>query len=331
MKISKGLFILVGIFLIPLILLGNVQTYAANKGSINFPEREIEVVIPYGPGGMSDMSCRVFANKWEQVLGLKLMVVNKSGAGGLIGSQYVASSKPDGYTLGWISGRQCFPEIYAKTVPYTSKDIQPLFQIIFGINALAVRADAPWADLNEFIEYAKDTPGIQYAHTGRGGGPHLQTEVFSKKAGIILEDVPYDGDMGSLVGLLSGDVDLAMINFPVTVEQYKAGKIRILAVYSPERMNLLPEIPTFIEQGMDLSLGVISYNCISAPAGIPEEVRNIIIETGRQVANDPETVAKLEELGFCVHFNTGDEFKAMLDEYKEIVGNFMKDLGLYQE
>lgn len=332
MKISKGLFILVGIFLIPLFLLVNVQTSAANEGSINFPEREIRIVVAAAPGGKSDICCRIFAKRWEEVLGTKIMVENRMGAAGVIGGQYIASSKPDGYNLGWFSGRGCIPEIYAEALSYTSKDIEPLFQIIFGIVAFCVRADAPWADLNEFIAYAKDNPGFQYGHTGRGAGPHLQAEIFAKEAGIILKDVPFEGDAGSLIGLLSGDVDLAVFDFPVTVEQYKAGKIRILAVYSLERMNILPEVPTFIEQGIDLPLSVLSFNCIAVPAGVPEEVKNIIIETGRQVINDPQILAKLtEDLGYYVEFSTGDKFKAMLDEYKEVVGNFMKDLGLYQE
>ena len=330
MKISKRFFFLTVILMISLMLFVNV--IIASEGNINFPEREIEVVIPYGPGGMSDMSCRVFCNKWEQILGKNIMVVNKSGGGGLLGSNYVVNSKPDGYTLGWISGRQGYPEIFAKDVPYTSEDLKPLFQTIFGINALVTRVDdVPWTNLDEFITYAKDNPGLQYSNTGPGTGPNIQMEVFAEEAGIVFEQVPYGGDMDSLLALLSGDVLVGMINCPPTIEHYKAGKIQILALYAPERIDLLPEVPTFREQGMDLPLGVISFNGVFAPAGVPEEVENLIIETARKTLNDPETVARLKEMGFYVQFNARDEFKVILDEYEKIVGSYMKKLGLYQE
>jgi len=329
--LARGCLLLEGILIASLIFFGCGQETIANENSINFPERGIEVVVPYGPGGLSDLSCRVFTNAWSQILKTKIMVINKPGGGAMIGPEYVVSSKPDGYTLGFTAGRPAFPEIFAKTIPYRAEDLKQLFMVIFGIPALVVRPEAPWADTHEFIAYAKDNPGTQYSSTGKGASPHLFVEALADYAGIILEDIPYGGDADSLLALLSGDVDIAVLNFPAAVAQYEAGKVRILGIHSPERMKAIPEVPTFIEQGLDIPLGILTFIGISAPAGIPEEVENILIETGKQAATDPKTIAQLEELGFYAHFSSGDEYKVILDEYKEIVGKFMKKLGLYQE
>lgn len=307
----------------------------ANSGicaeNVSFPQKEIQIIVPYGPGGLSDISLRMFEKVWETYLGVNIMVVNKPGGGSLVGGAYVASSKPDGYTLGYFPGKASFPEIYLKQSPYQSTQLRPLFQVIFGVPLIAVKANSEWNTLDEFIKYSKKNPGIQYASTGRGATPHLVAEKFAKIAGIKLDEVPYAGDARALTALLGGDTKVAFLNLPAIISQLEAGNVKVLAIHAPKRTSIAPNVPTFIEQGINLPLGMLTYNAVFAPAGISDKAAQYLIDTAQKAASQPKTKTALEKLGTYAKFSSGKEFQDTLNQYKNVIGTLMKDLNLYQK
>jgi tripartite-type tricarboxylate transporter receptor subunit TctC len=259
------------------------------------------------------------------------MVVSKTGGGGLAAGESVASAQPDGYTLGFFSGKQSLPEIYAKNVPYTAAALKPLFMMQFAAPVIAVKADSPWASLKEFIEFVRKNPGLQYASTGRGATPHLVAQKFAEVIGSKLADVPYGSDAEALTALLSGDVKVAFLNVTPAIPHAEAGKVRILAIHGVKRMSAVPNVPTFTEQGVNMPIGVLTYDAMFAPADLPDEIGKILIDTARKAADNPETIKGLETIGSAPHFAAGKDFQAILQEYRGIVGKLVKDLGLFQE
>jgi tripartite-type tricarboxylate transporter receptor subunit TctC len=203
--------------------------------------------------------------------------------------------------------------------------------VCFGIPSIAVKADSPWTTLKDFTTYVKEHPGLQVAWTGRGATPHLTAMTLSKLTGIELKGVPYGDDTGSLTALLGGDVKVSFLNALATVQHVKAGAIRVLAIHAPKRISFLPDVPTYIEAGVDLPLGILSFVAVFGPPGIPGEAKRILERTAQKAGNNADTIAGLEKLGVSPHFSSGKDLQAILDQYRNHVGKQVKELGLFQE
>jgi tripartite-type tricarboxylate transporter receptor subunit TctC len=240
----------------------------------SFPSRPITLVIPFAPGGSTSIVGRGIADKMSELLGEKVVVDNRPGAGGTVGTQAVAKSEPDGYTLvlGYTGTLAIGPSLY-KNVGYDPrKDFAPIGLIGNAPNSLVVHPSFPAKTVAELITYAKANPGkVNFGSAGAGTASHITGEYFARSAGITLVHIPYKGTGPALTDLLGGHIPMAFAPIPASHPNVSAGKLRALAVTSAARSGLLPDVPTMAEAGLsdfDASL----YYGLAAPAGTPRPV-----------------------------------------------------------
>ncbi|ELA00061.1 MFS transporter [Cupriavidus sp. TKC] len=264
-----------------------------------FPTKPIRLVVPFTPGGTTDILARLIAQKSGEVLGQSVIVDNRPGAGGNIGAEAVARATPDGYTLlmGTLGTQVTNQFIYAR-MPYDSaKDFAPVTLVANSPNVLLVNSTLPANSVGELIALAKREPGkINYASTSTGGSPHLSGELLNAMAGTTMQHVPYKGAAPAMTDLLAGQVNLMFDNLPSALAQIQAGKVKALAVTSIKRASVLPAVPTVRESGLP-GYEVNSWFGLLAPAGTPpERVRQIQQAVDKALAM-PDVRKRIEQLG----------------------------------
>jgi tripartite-type tricarboxylate transporter receptor subunit TctC len=263
-----------------------------------FPSQPITLVVAWPPGGGSDISMRLLADALSKQIKVPVVVLNKPGAGGAIGHREIANAKPDGYTIGMFSsGGIALPYLNAQA--NTFDELQPIAFFGEDPNALEVSIASGIGSLKEYVERARANPGkIKNGNDQPGGSSYIAAALYEKKLGVKLTLVSYAGFSPTVIGLMAGEVDSATVPVPDTVEQHKAGKLKILGVSATERHFLAPGIPTFREQGFDVVVG--AWRCIAGPKGIPED-RLRFLETNVIAAlKDPEFQNKAKQAGFVV-------------------------------
>jgi tripartite-type tricarboxylate transporter receptor subunit TctC len=282
-----------------------------------YPSRPISLVAPFPPGGVADSTARPVAAALEKVLNNPVAVVNKTGAAGAVGMQYVATSKPDGYTLLLaLSSISIIPEadkIFGRQPAFTVDQFAPIALISADPTILVVRTESPWKTAREFIDDAKKRPGqISYSSSGIYGTLHMATELLSHAAGIKLRHVPHAGAGPALTALLGGHVD-ALASGPVVVLPHiKAGKLRALAGWGDTRVAALPDVPTFKELGYPDAEFYI-WAGVFAPRGTPEPVLARLREATRAAVAEPEFKAAMDKLQTPIAFKQGAEFQTFFD------------------
>ncbi len=283
------------------IIAGFALGIAAALGSAQaqtFPSQPITLVVAWPPGGGSDISMRLLADALSKQIKVPVVVLNKPGAGGAIGHREIANARPDGYTIGMFSsGGIALPYLNAQA--NTFDELQPIAFFGEDPNALEVSIASGIGSLKEYVERARANPGkIKNGNDQPGGSSYIAAALYEKKLGVKLTLVSYAGFSPTVIGLMAGEVDSATVPVPDTVEQHKAGKLRILGVSATERHFLAPDIPTFREQGFDVVVG--AWRCIAGPKGIPED-RLRFLETNVIAAlKDPEFQNKAKQAGFVV-------------------------------
>ncbi|MEP9376000.1 tripartite tricarboxylate transporter substrate binding protein [Aquabacter sp. CN5-332] len=280
----------------------------------DYPNKPIRMVVPFPPGESLDAVARTIAEPWGRLLGQNFVVDNKPGAGGMIGTDFVAKSAPDGYTIlmGNVGGLAIIPAIKSD-VPYNvSKDLTPISQVASVPFFLFVGASQPFQSVQDIIDYAKQNPGkINYASTGIGSGVHLAGELFKSQTQIDIVHVPYKGVSQALPDIISGGIQ--MVFYPVTfAPQVKAGQLRALVVTAPKRIAALPDVKTSAEIGMP-DLIASSWHMVLAPGGTPQPIIDKLSKTLLQVLADPAIQAKLANLGAETVASTPAEAKVFLD------------------
>jgi tripartite-type tricarboxylate transporter receptor subunit TctC len=263
-----------------------------------FPSQPITLVVAWPPGGGSDISMRLLADALSKQIKVPVVVLNKPGAGGAIGHREIANARPDGYTIGMFSsGGIALPYLNAQA--NTFDELQPIAFFGEDPNALEVSIASGIGSLKEYVERARANPGkIKNGNDQPGGSSYIAAALYEKKLGVKLTLVSYAGFSPTVIGLMAGEVDSATVPVPDTVEQHKAGKLKILGVSATERHFLAPDIPTFREQGFDVVVG--AWRCIAGPKGIPED-RLRFLETNVIAAlKDPEFQNKAKQAGFVV-------------------------------
>jgi tripartite-type tricarboxylate transporter receptor subunit TctC len=264
-----------------------------------WPTKPITYVVPFAPGGNTDTLARLIGQKLSVALGQPVVIDNKPGAGGNIGSDFVAKAKPDGYTIlgGTISSHAINPSIYPK-MPYDAvKSFEPVILIGSGPLVLAVGANTPYKSLQDVIAAAKAKPGdIAFASAGNGTSPHLAGELLKSLSQANLMHVPYKGSGPAVTDVVAGQVPLIFDTLLVVGSHVKAGKLRALAVASPKRMNSLPDVPTGAEGGVP-GFEVGTWQAIFAPAGTPKEIVNRLNTEVATILKQPDIVARLADLG----------------------------------
>ncbi|TWG88572.1 tripartite-type tricarboxylate transporter receptor subunit TctC [Cupriavidus gilardii J11] len=264
-----------------------------------FPSRPLRLVVPFTPGGTTDILARLVAQKAGEVLGQSIVVENRPGAGGNIGAEAVARSAPDGYTLlmGTLGTQVTNQFIYAR-MPYDSaKDFAPVTLVANSPNVLLINSTLPANSVGELIAMAKREPGkINYASTSTGGSPHLSGELLNMMAGIRMQHVPYKGAAPAMTDLLAGQVNLMFDNLPSSLAQIQAGKVKALAVTTTRRASVLPSVPAVRESGL-ADYEVNSWFGLLVPAATPpERVRQLQQAVDKALAM-PEVRKRIQELG----------------------------------
>jgi tripartite-type tricarboxylate transporter receptor subunit TctC len=264
-----------------------------------YPERAIRVVVPFAPGGGTDIMGRMWGAKITQSQGQQVVIENKTGGGGSIGTTEVARSKPDGYTLliGTTSTHSINP-LTIKNLPYDAiKDFVPVY--ILGTSTYAIIVHPSIAiSLAELIRRVKASPGkYSYGSSGTGSSTHLAGELFKKQAGNLdIVHVPYRGSSQSVTDLVSGQIPIIISGFSSVAAYHRSGRVRALAAFSEKRIDFAPEIPTAIELGVP-GMVAYTYNALFAPLGTPQPIINQIYQITVKIMGDKAFQKELEDLG----------------------------------
>jgi tripartite-type tricarboxylate transporter receptor subunit TctC len=293
-----------------------------------YPEKMITIIVPWPPGGRSDLIGRILAPAVEKHAGTQVTVINKPGAGGVVGAKEVANSKPDGYTTLIISNTLIWFK-YSIDVPMDIKDYVPVCQIINQPQLLVVSAKAPWKDLKDFVVYAKANPGkAKIAMTTTKGLDLLFVHEFQEKAGFKGIKVPYNGDAPAVAAVAGQHVDILLAPFVSVMSMLEAGELKALGVASEKRNPLRPQIPTFKEQGVDVVL--VSNQALYAPKGTPPEATNTLAKTVEKALKEPELVNNLEKLGLGgeIEFMGPQEYLKEVMRLDEIYKKFKAEVGI---
>lgn len=278
-----------------------------------YPSKPIELVVPFGAGGSIDMHSRAVVAVVSQYLGGPMIVSLKPGGSGAIGSEYVASSKPDGYTLLFGSSGPNTALHHVRELPYEREDFIPIAKINHSPNLFVVREDSPFQTMEDLIEYARQNPGkVTYSSSGPFGSNHIPAEMFAEAAGLDLVHVPFDGGGPSLMAALGGQVDFGSTMPTQARPLVEAGKMRALAFMDTERdKGNLKDAPTLIELGYDCTFAM--WRTVLAPKDTPEEVVTQLREAFKQLAEDPTFIKMIEQMGEEVMYKDGPDFQKEWD------------------
>jgi tripartite-type tricarboxylate transporter receptor subunit TctC len=302
---------------------------AALASAQSYPTKPIRIVVPFPPGGATDILARDVAQKLTEAWGQQVIVDNRPGAGGNIGSELVARSAPDGYTLemGTVGTHAINASLYAK-MPYDHlKDFVPVILVAGVPNVLVVNPALPVNSVAELIAYAKANPGkLNFASSGSGTSIHLSAELFKVMAGVQMTHIPYKGSAPALQDLLGGQVQLMFDNLPPSLPQIKAGKLRALAVTTATRAPALPDVPTVAEAGLP-GFESSSWFGLLAPAGTPPA---IVVKLNAEVAKwlaTPDAKERLAKQGANAVGGSPEDFEKHIAAETVKWAKVVKDSG----
>ncbi len=307
---------------------------AANASAQPYPSRPITLVVPASPGGVTDMLGRILAKRLTEKWGQQAIVENKPGANNQIAAEYVAKAAPDGYTL-FVGPETTFvvnPSIYAKLAYDPVKDFTPITGLITINQALLVNPALPVHSVKELIGLAKAKPGeLNYGTFGIGSSGHLNMELFQSEAGIRLTPVHYKGATPALTDVMAGHIQLMFISIGSAVPQWKAGKVRMLAIGAKKRLDGLPDVPTVAESGLP-GFEAVSWFGLYGPAAMPPDIVTKLNTEVRDLFADPEVRKTfLAPQFFEPLVDTPAELSALLDAEAKKWGKVIRDAKIKVE
>jgi tripartite-type tricarboxylate transporter receptor subunit TctC len=297
-----------------------------------YPDQAIHLIVPYAPGGGTDITARIIAAHLEPILKQPVVVENKPGGGAQIGTRYVAEAKPDGYTLLMGSNGMCIDISLFNNLPYdATKDFIPITMAGSSPNLLLVNPSLGVNPVAELVALAKSKPGeINFGSAGIGQTPHLAGEMLKMMAGIDITHVPFKGSAESTVNLLSGTVQMSFATMPSTLEYIKSGQLKALAIASDKRSPELPDVPTMEELGYPGFLAA-TWTGIFAPAGTPSDIIDKLNTSIVQVLQSQEVLDLLHKHGLEVHPMKPDEFAKYFADEVTRWGDVIKKADVHLE
>ena len=298
-----------------------------------YPSRPIRLIVPFTPGGTTDIVARVVGNRLAESLGVQVVIENRPGAAGSIGAEVAARSKPDGYTLfmGHIGTLAVNPALYAK-LPYDPlRDFAPISMVTMVPSMLVVHPSLPVKSMKELMAFAKSHPGaLTYGSTGAGGTPYLAVEYFKVMAKLDIVEVPYKGAAPMTTDLISGEISLTITGIPALLPHVKSGRLRALAVSSAKRSAAVPELPTMSEAGLRGYEATAWYGIV-APAGT---AREILVKLNAEVISSlkhPDVGNRLKSEGAEPGGSTPNEFAAFIKTETARWAEVIKTTGVKQQ
>ena len=307
-----------------------VVAAVCSLASAQYPDHPITMIVPFPPGGVADTVARPVAEAMGRDLKQPVVIENKPGAGGGIGMAQVAKAKPDGYTiLMSLASLTVLPEadkIFGREPMYQINQLKPIARFTADPTVFAVRAEAPWKTLADFIEDAKKNPGkYTYGSSGNYGTMHVPMEMFAGAAGVKLAHVPYTGAGPAIVGLLGGQVDVVATGPATIVQHVKAGKVRALAHWGDMRLVTLPDVPSLKESGTNVEYA--QWSGLFVPAGTPDAIVARLREAAKAAANDPRVKEVLLTAGSPIQYLDSPEFQRYVDADAAKMSDVVKRIG----
>ena len=294
-----------------------------------YPDRPVKLIVPFGPGGFTDVVARILGQKLSVAMGQQFVVENKPGAGSTIGTDFVAKAAPDGYSLVMVSTAHVLgPWIYKK-VPYDAlKDFTVVSKLVDSAYVLAVNPKVPAKNVKEFIALAKANPdAIRYASSGNGGNQHLMGGLFATLTDTKLQHVPYKGSSGATNDLLAGIVESSFAAVPNVLPHIQQGKLRALAVTTTKRIPQLPNVPTLAEAGVP-GYEASVWLALLAPANTPVDIVNKLNKEIVKVLASPDTKKALYDAGVESAYATPEAMTAYMGKEYERWGKVIKDANI---
>jgi tripartite-type tricarboxylate transporter receptor subunit TctC len=302
----------------------------ASLAQERYPSKPMRWVIPYAPGGGTDVIARPLALKLGEVLGYPIVYENRAGAAGLIAGEMVAKAAPDGYTLLVGAGNtHVFATLLFDKVPYDPvKDYAPIINFVNVPNLLVARPGFGPKSVKEIVSFGKANPGkINWASSGNGAGGHLALVLFAQRVGIKVVHVPYKGAGPATVAVLGGEADLLFANTGVFISHIKAGRLRALGVAAKERLAILPDLQTFPELGFPDVLSGSFYGLL-APAGTPRPIIDKLHAELAKIIHSPESVERLAAVGAFPVASKPEQFAEYLRQEVQIWGKIVRENGI---
>ena len=293
-----------------------------------YPSKPVRLIVPFAPGGFTDVVARILGQRLSVSMGQQFIIENKAGAGSTIGTDFVAKSAPDGYTLVMISTTHVISPWIYKSMPYDPiKGFVPVTKLVDSPYVLLVNPKVPARNVQEFIALAKASPDtIRYASSGNGSSQHLMGGLFASLTGTKLQHVPYRGSSGAATDLVAGVVESSFAGVPNALAQVPAGRLRALAVTTAKRIPQLPDVPTLQEAGVP-GYEASVWLALLAPAGTPRDIVNRLNAEVAKLMESGETRKALYEAGVEVSLSTPDALGEYMVKEMERWGKVVKDTG----
>jgi len=291
-----------------------------------YPNKQIELVVPYSAGGGTDLVARAFADAAKNHLSQPIGVVNKTGGAGAIGLAEAAFARPNGYKIG-VGTVEITMLPHMGLANFTANDFVPIARLNAEPSAISVLMDAPWKTYEEFMDYAKANPGkVRIGNSGTGAIWHIAAEALGERTGVQFNHIPYDGANPAVTALLGGHIEAVTVSPPEVIAHVNAGKIRILAIMADERHAGFDDVPTLKEKGVDLA--VATWRGIVAPKGTPEDIQKILRESAKNTAEDAVFRESLAKMNLTWSYLDGPEYKAVIDKDNAFFKDIMTKLGI---
>ena len=303
--------------------------FACAAAAQSYPGKPVRIVVPFAPGGGVDLTARILAQKLTERVGQSFIVENRTGASGIIGTEFVAKSAPDGYTLlvGSQTTQAVVPAMYGKLNYDTARDFAAVTEIATSPLLIVVHPSLPVKTVKDLIALAKARPGQLTFGAASGGTPHMAGELFKLVAHVDMLFVPYKGEGPAIADAMGGQISMVFSNLPVALPQAQGGRLRALAVTSPQRVSTAPEIPTVAESGLP-DYEASTWFGLFAPAATPRDVIGKLNADAASALNVPEVKERMAGQGLFVVANTPEQFAVFVKTEIPRWAKVVKDAGV---